>query len=68
MPKGMENMITLMFIQLLLEVMKMVHIFSVSPLFLFTQGSVSVKEEAHLALTWFFAFYMNAVCLQENAL
>lgn len=48
--------------------MKMVHLFSVSSFFLFTQGSVSVKEAAHLALTWFFEFYTDAVCPQENAL
>lgn len=62
-------MIMLTLIQLQLELMKMVHIFSVSPLFLFTQGSVSVGEAAHFAsLTWFSAFSTNAVRPQENAL
>lgn len=69
MPRGMENMIMLMFIQLQSELMKMVHIFSVPPLFLFIRGSVSVGEAAHLAyLTWICAFSMNAVCPLENAL
>lgn len=69
MPRGMEDMITLMFMQLQLELMKMVHILSVSPLFLFTQDSLSVGEAAHLAYpTWFSALSTNAVCPQENAL
>ena len=65
----MENEIRLMFIELQLELMKIVHIFFVSPLFLFTQGYVSAGEAAHLSyLTWFSLFSTNADCPQENAL
>lgn len=68
MPRGMENMIMLMFIRFQLELMKMVHIF-LCRLCSCLHSFVSVGEAAHPAyLTWFSAFSMNAVCPQENAL